>query len=353
MASYRKRNNGWEYRVSYKKPDGTYGEKSKRGYRTKSEAERAAAEAQRELAEAVEIDKKIELADYFKKWAEIHKKPHVSIGTWKSYQQAVRIVTEYFQHTKLTAVTSTAYQQFLNELGTRYYQKTIHGIHHKIRRSIKQAVVDGYITRNFTELAKISSTNKSKPLEDKFLQLDKYQELINLLKKETSKKDYVHLYLLAVTGMRLGESLGLTWQDIDFDKQLIDINKTWDIYNRQGFKPTKNKQSVRKIPLTPELSLVLKKYKFSVWKKNSYNRLFTRTNHTWLNRLVKKLTDTNIHIHSLRHTYASYLISENIDLLTVSNLLGHKDLTVTLQTYAHQLEAKKEQDFEEIKKLFG
>ncbi|MCW1006554.1 site-specific integrase, partial [Streptococcus anginosus] len=115
----------------------------------------------------------------------------------------------------------------------------------------------------------------------------------------------------------------------------------------------KNKQSVRKIPLTPELSLVLKKYKFSAWEKNSYNLLFTRTNHTWLNRLVKKLTDTNIHIHSLRHTYASYLISENIDLLTVSNLLGHKDLTVTLQTYAHQLEAKKEQDFEEIKKLFG
>ncbi|WEA87051.1 Arm DNA-binding domain-containing protein [Streptococcus anginosus] len=135
MASYRKRNNGWEYRVSYKKPDGTYGEKSKRGYRTKSEAERAAAEAQRELAEAVEIDRKVELADYFKKWAEIHKKPHVSIGTWKSYQQAVRIVTEYFQHTKLTAVTSTAYQQFLNNLGERYTKNTIRQIHHKIRTS--------------------------------------------------------------------------------------------------------------------------------------------------------------------------------------------------------------------------
>ena len=153
--------------------------------------------------------------------------------------------------------------------------------------------------------------------------------------------------------MRLGESLGLTWDDIDFKNYLINIDKTWDIYNNEGFKLTKNQQSVRKIPLDPSTATLLKKYKLTGWEVNEYNRLFTRTNHPWLNRLVKKLTDTNIHVHSLRHTYASYLIANDIDLLAVSNLLGHKDLTVTLQTYAHQLESKKEKDFEEIKKLFG
>lgn len=153
--------------------------------------------------------------------------------------------------------------------------------------------------------------------------------------------------------MRSGESLGLTWKDIDFKKQLISINKNWNIYENVGFKPTKNQQSVRKIPLDPTTAMILKKYKLTGWEKNEYNRLFTRTSHSWLNKLIKQLTNTNIHIHSLRHTYASYLISKDIDFLVVSNLLGHKDLTVTLQTYAHQLESKKEKDFEEIKKLFG
>lgn len=353
MTSFRKREGSWEYRISYKTIDGSYKQKSKRGYRTKADAQRAAAEIEKELLGHLEIDDAITLADYFEKWINIHKRPHVSLGTWKSYEQTSRIIKEYFRHAKLAAITSTAYQQFLNELGQRYYFGTVKGIHHKVRGAIKQAVADGYIRRNFTELVKITSIKGSKPLEDKFLQLDKYQELIETLKSRAPDQDSVHLYLLAVTGMRLGESLGLTWSDIDFANQLINIDKTWDIYNKKGFKPTKNKQSVRKIPLAPEVGLLLKKYKFGGWAKNQHDRLFSRTNHAWLNRLVKKLTNTNIHIHSLRHTYASYLIAQNIDLLTVSTLLGHKDLTVTLQTYAHQLEAKKEQDFEEVKKLFG
>ena len=354
MASYRKRSNGWEYRVSYKKPDGSYGEKSKRGYRTKAEAERAATEAQRELAEAVEIDRKIELADYFKKWAEIHKKPHVSIGTWKGYLQAIRIIKSDFQHTKLMAITSTAYQQFLNNLGERYTKNTIKQIHHKIRRAVKQAIADGYLNKNFTDLAKVTSSKPSRKIEDNFLELDKYLDLIEQMKARPDKRDYVIIYLLAVSGMRFGECLGLTWDDIDFDKQLININKAWDFLFKTGFKSTKNPQSVRKIPLAPETALVLKKYKLSGWFPDKDNRLFSKgVNHSNLNKLVKELTDTNIHIHSLRHTYASYLIAQNIDLLAVSRLLGHKDLTVTLQTYTHQLEAKKEHDFEEIKKLFG
>ena len=354
MASYRKRNNGWEYRVSYKKPDGTYGEKSKRGYRTKAEAERAAAEAQRELDEAVEIDRKIELADYFEKWAEVHKKPHVSIGTWKGYLQAIRIIKSDFQHTKLMAITSTAYQQFLNNLGERYTKNTIKQIHHKIRRAVKQAIADGYLNKNFTDLAKVTSSKPSRKIEDNFLELDKYLDLIERMKTRPDKRDYVIIYLLAVSGMRFGECLGLTWDDIDFDKQLISINKAWDFLFKTGFKQTKNQQSVRKIPLAPETALFLKKYKLSGWFPNKDNRLFSKgVNHSNLNKLVKELTGTNIHVHSLRHTYASYLIAQDIDLLAVSRLLGHKDLTVTLQTYTHQLEAKKEHDFEEIKKLFG
>ncbi|KXU16172.1 Phage integrase [Streptococcus oralis] len=354
MASYRKRENGkWEYRISYKTPDGKYKQKSKRGFRTKKEAELAAAQDEKKIAENLHINLEITLADYFEEWATVHKKPHVSTGTWRSYQQAMRIVRENFKQTKLKNITSTIYQRFLNTLGETYYQKTLSILHHKIRRAIKQAVADGYITRNFTDLAQVNSTNKSKPVEDKFLELDSYLTLLNTLKSDPANSNYLHLYLLAVTGMRFGESLGLTWEDIDFKHSLINIDKTWDVYGNSGFKSTKNHQSIRKVPLDPTTAILLKKYKLAGWEANKHNRLFARSNHAWLNKLVKKLTHTNIHLHSLRHTYASYLISKDIDLLAVSNLLGHKDLTVTLQTYTHQLESKKEKDFEEIKKLFG
>lgn len=60
----------------------------------------------------------------------------------------------------------------------------------------------------------------------------------------------------------------------------------------------------------------------------------------------------SVHIHSLRHTYVSYLVSKGIELLTISQLIGHKDLTVTLQTYTHLLENKKIADYSKIKQLF-
>lgn len=314
MVSFRKRDGSWEYRISYKSPDGKYRQKSKRGFRTKKEAELAAAKEEQQLTGNFHLNTDITLPDFFDEWAKVHKKPHVATGTWKGYLQTARIVRENFKDMKLRSVTSTIYQQFLNNLGERYYQKTIKIMHHKIRRAAKQAVADGYITRNFTDLAKVNSVKKSCPVEDKFLELDKYLELLEVLKAQPTNNDYMHLYLLAVTGMRLGESLGLTWDDIDFKNYLINIDKTWDIYNNEGFKLTKNQQSVRKIPLDPSTATLLKKYKLTGWEVNEYNRLFTRTNHPWLNRLVKKLTDTNIHVHSLRHTYASYLIANDIDL---------------------------------------
>lgn len=353
MASYRKRDGSWEYRISYKTPDGKYKQKSKRGFRTKKEAELAAAEAERLLNSTTIFDENISLYDYFDKWAKIYKKPHVSIGTWKNYDQTLKLIEREFGQTKIRAITPSIYQQFLNNLGKRYYQATIHKVHHRIRRAVKQAVVEKLIDTNFTDLAKINAERQHKPIEDKFLEENEYLSLLTTLKQNCPQTDYVQLYLLSVTGMRIGESLGLTWNDIDFKNGLININKTWNVYTNAEFAPTKNKQSMRTIPLDNTTAKILLQFKTEEWTKNPYNRLFIRVNHPWLNRLIKKLTKTNIHVHSLRHTYASYLISRQIDLLTISNLLGHKDLTVTLQTYAHQLEQQKEKDFKEIKKLFG
>ena len=116
--------------------------------------------------------------------------------------------------------------------------------------------------------------------------------------------------------------------------------------------PTKNPQSIHTVPIDNTTCRLLTDYKANRRTDNKFNRVFLEPNQVWLNRIIKRLVKRNVHVHSLRHTYTSYLITQGIELLTVSKIIGHKDLTVTLQTYAHLLEDKKEKDFQVVRKLF-
>lgn len=353
MTYFRKRANGWEYRISYKTPDGKYKQKSKSGFRTKALASAAAIEAERQLTHTVSLDTDISFADYFKHWSETFKKPQLAKGTWRNYEQSLKIINQHFGSIKLADITSSLYQHFLNDLGKTYYYGTIRVLHHRLRSCVKYAMADRLITHNFTDLAVITSKKKAKPLSEKFLELDEYQYLLKHLKENITTNRYMQLYLIAVTGLRVSESLGLTWDDIDLENGIIDINKTWDIYDQSGFMPTKNPQSVRTVPIDVTTCQLLTDYKANRWKDNSLNRVFLEPNQVWLNRVIKKVVGRNVHVHSLRHTYTSYLITQGVELLTISKIIGHKDLTVTLQTYAHLLEDKKDKDFQTVRNLFN
>lgn len=74
--------------------------------------------------------------------------------------------------------------------------------------------------------------------------------------------------------------------------------------------------------------------------------------HTYLNRRLKSLIGRPVHIHSLRHTYVSYLLTNGIEVLTISKLIGLRDPTIILNTYSHLLKEKEVADFDKIKTLF-
>lgn len=67
---------------------------------------------------------------------------------------------------------------------------------------------------------------------------------------------------------------------------------------------------------------------------------------------LKGMTNTNFFIHGLRHTYASFLISKGIDLISISQVLGHENINITLNTYAHQLDAQKSKNDDKIRKIW-
>ena len=116
--------------------------------------------------------------------------------------------------------------------------------------------------------------------------------------------------------------------------------------------PTKNPSSIRNIPISRKTADYIKEYINVAYEPNELQRLFFGVSNTIANRILKKIVGRNVHIHSLRHTFASYLISQEVELISISHLLGHKDLTTTLKVYAHQLDAVKDRSDDKVRGLF-
>lgn len=349
MAFFRKRGKKWEYRISYQDKEGKNRIKAKGGFSTKKEAQEASLDEEKKLNNNIFEDKTLTFSDFFKKWTEIYKKPVVGYATWKKISMFSDHVEVFFETKLIKDITPTEYQKILNEYGKKYAQETISQFNHYIKASLKVATRERLIDFNFAELATAKSSKESRPIEESYLEADEYIKLIATTKSKYQIKSYMAIYLIAVTGMRFAECLGLTWKDIDFKNGFLDINKTWNYQGLNDFQPTKTADSNRKIPIDKNTSNLLKQFKTCY---PDDDRLFTHISHRAILTALKRTAKRNIHIHSLRHTYASFLISKGVDIISVSKLLGHSDINITLSTYAHELEELRNKNENEIKKLF-
>lgn len=353
MVSYRKRSNGWEYRISYKKPDGTYGTLPKGGFKTKADAVIAASQAQIDLADNVIIDKNITLADYFESWATVHKKPHVDPVTYEKYEFTHKKILEYFPDVKMHRITPTSYQNVLNLMSDRFVKDTIKRINSHIRAALKVAIYEGTLKKDFTTLAKVHSNVDSKDEADKFIELEEYLELITHSRKNIKYQSHFFIYLVSKTGLRPAEAQGLTTDDMLDILELV-VNKSYKISGKnKGWKGTKNKQSKRRVPYDSDVWEAYQEYLQTGYIDNSEKRLFVRASDTAIKKVIRKRVSNKLATpHSLRHTYVSYLKHKGIDILTISKLIGHKDVLETLRTYTHLFQDQREEDFEKVRQLF-
>lgn len=201
---------------------------------------------------------------------------------------------------------------------------------------------------------------------------------IDVLSKANQKKIMSHLqehftfknlgiYICLSAGIRIGEVCALTWEDIDTDTGIISIRKTiqriyvvdGDIRHTELILDTpKTKNSIREIPMNRDLLKVLKPIKKVV--NNSYfvltnepNPTEPRTYRNYYKKLMKKLDMPELKFHGLRHSFATRCIESNCDYKTVSVILGHSNISTTLNLYVHpNIEQKKkciEQMFKTLK----
>ena len=185
------------------------------------------------------------------------------------------------------------------------------------------------------------------------------------------------LFLIALsTGLRLGELLGLKWSDIDFNTGMLTVNRTLSrVKNQDSGKYEvieqipKTKNSNRVIPIPSNILTKLKDHK----KIQSKQRLFVgeayiNNNYVFtddignpiddkrpgrnLKSTLTKLNIEPIKFHALRHTYATRLFEANVPPKTVQVLMGHYDISITMDIYTHVMEDAKLEAIEKLNNIF-
>ncbi|WP_053092362.1 site-specific integrase [Streptococcus constellatus] len=250
-------------------------------------------------------------------------------------------------------MTPVRYQEFLNKFGSKYAQDTIERTHYHIKSAVKIAVRDQLIPSNFTEGAVVKSQKEKKPEAESYLEEDEYFYVISKTQENPQYISHMTLYILAISGMRFAEAMGLTWDDIDFKNQVFRVENTWDYSDTEDFSETKNEQSIREIPFNDNVAKVLKNYKENYWRENKQGRVLFGASNRATNTALKRMVKREVHPHTLRHTYASYLIFKDVPVASISKLLGHKSILVTLKVYAHQFEKMKEKHHSEVRNILS
>lgn len=190
--------------------------------------------------------------------------------------------------------------------------------------------------------------------EADYFQPEEMEDILKALQKVPLKWKAM-TYILIDTGCRRGELMGLQWNCVDLDKGIILIKQALLYTKEKGVFLGNTKTSrPRAVCIAPETVAVLKQYKTEqlrnkilhadIWQDTGY--VFTKDDGTamhpdsitdWLNKFSEEYDLPHIHPHAFRHTAASTMISNGVDIVTTAAELGHATATTTANIYAHQM----------------
>ena len=180
---------------------------------------------------------------------------------------------------------------------------------------------------------------------------------------KSKKNNYIGFVICLYTGIRLGELLALTWNDIDFAKGLMSITKTTYRIKENGVPrivvdEPKTKNSIRVIPLSKNLLDLLKKIKKTsnseyVISTRNNGIVGTRSYQRTFERILAKLDIPYKNFHSLRHTFATRAVELGMDIKTLSEIIGHKNPMITLQRYTHSMMSYKTEMMNKMGKMLN
>jgi integrase len=363
------------YRVTAtigKKPDGSpirkqfYGE-------SKKAAEQKRDEYMAGLRQGLSIDyQKNTFGASFKHWLERVHRHSIGVSTYDKYTRFHRLyIAECgFAGMRLIDVKAANVQGWYNSLLETTTPKNIHQINKLFAVFFKYCLKADILIRNpllAVELPKIpKELEKNTALSDYDI-----EKLV-----AACKEDLRHFPFLfaCFTGLRAGELLALTYKDIDFRDNMINVNKSVKYLTVEGdYKPllseAKTESSVRRVPILTEIRPMLQEHISQARQRNrifSFNGdflLFPSATGTYretnnfrqaYQRLCDKLgIEEGRTIHSLRHTFCTILARQGVSLLDASRLMGHSNVNITAKVYSHINDTDKKNAVQKLAAYFN
>ena len=284
--------------------------------------------------------------DYYAQWVKVYKEGAIREVTMDKYRLTQSWLDKLVPDLKLRDLSRISYQKLINDYAEHHERQTTMDFHHQLKGSILDAVDDGLLQRDPTRKAIIKG-RQPRPKKIKYLnQFELHAMLADLELGQEVTLDWLIL-LVAKTGLRFSEALGLTPADFDFTHQTLSVNKTWDYKRNTGFVPTKNTSSVRKVQLDWQLVMQLAGLVKNLPADEPVfvnGRMYNSTANSVLARHCRNAGVPVISIHGLRHTHASLLLFAGVSIASVSRRLGHASMTTTQETYLHIIRELENQD---------
>nr|UWI48842.1 site-specific integrase [Clostridioides difficile] len=353
----RKRSNKWYYYFDLGIVEGKRKKVERVGGNTKKEAEKALREALNEYENSgiVFEESNISLSDYLDFWY----KEYVLLNCKYNTQESYRINIEKHIKPKLgvykvKALTPAILQNFINKKYKEdYSQSTLQVLKAILHRSLKSAVYPyKHIRENPMQYVSIPKTKtKTETKKVKTITLEEFNQTLNIFPQDSFQ--CIVLLIGFYTGMRRGEIIALTWDDIDLDNKTITVKHTL-IKKKNGMfelSQPKTESSCRTIFTGDTLIRALKEHKLYQKKmKLKYGEFYfdsdwvcTKENgqqvtiHTMdtIVRQIREALNNDFHFHCLRHTHATLLLENGANIKDIQNRLGHSQLSTTMDTYSH------------------
>lgn len=337
---------------------------------------------------------------FSERWLEEYAESHLEATTVQMYKHLLRLhIYPAIGHLKLSRIQPIQLNKLYNTLSTErkdgksggYAPKTIKHIHTIISSIYSAAVKWNICTDNPCERADPPKLTAARD-KVKYFTLEQTQIFLKLLDQDYSTTYKAHdrvddtgktyhvsdysetrriptqfklFFLLALfCGCRRGELIALTWEDIDFNTGALNISKSTTLVDGKPVTKTpKTKTSVRIVSVPASVLTLAKAYRKeqlqyrmvlgSRWEGDNYifiqwngRQMYPDTPYNTFKKIIRRYNETctdesmklpEIPLHGLRHTSATLLISQNVDVKTVSGRLGHAQTSTTMDIYAHSL----------------